>query len=34
LGYTKVAIFYGGWLKWQNEKMPIDSVQATAQPVK
>jgi len=25
LGYTKLSIFYGGWLKWQNEKMPADS---------
>ena len=32
LGYEKVSIFYGGWLKWQNEKMPIDSAQASTQP--
>ena len=25
IGYTKLSIFYGGWLKWQNEKMPADS---------
>lgn len=27
LGYTKISIFFGGWLKWQNEKMPVDSGQ-------
>jgi rhodanese-related sulfurtransferase len=25
IGYKKISIFFGGWLKWQNEKMPVDS---------
>jgi rhodanese-related sulfurtransferase len=29
LGYGKVSVFYGGWLKWLNEKMPIDSGQVS-----
>jgi len=34
LGYTKLSIFYGGWLKWQTEKMPIDTGAVTAPPPK
>ncbi len=30
LGYTKISIFFGGWLKWQNEKMPVDSGKVAA----